>query len=48
MKSHKLKIIPKYFKAIIEGRKQFEIRENRRMLQIGTSVLAELVRFYQF
>lgn len=35
MKLHELKILPKYYKAQIEGKKNFEIRKNDRNYRIG-------------
>jgi hypothetical protein len=32
---HKIKIMPEYFKAVLEGRKPFEIRNNDRHYQEG-------------
>jgi hypothetical protein len=40
--NHDLKIAPAYFKAVIEGRKTFEIRKDDRGFQAGDTVtLAE-------
>ncbi|MBC9808167.1 ASCH/PUA domain-containing protein [Carnobacterium maltaromaticum] len=35
MKVHELKIEPKYFEAVKDGRKKFEIRKNDRNFQEG-------------
>lgn len=35
IKTHKLKIEPEYFQAIIDGSKPFEIRKNDRNYQVG-------------
>lgn len=35
MKVHKLKILPEYYRAQIEGKKNFEIRKNDRNYQVG-------------
>lgn len=35
MKVHKLKILPEYYNAQIEGKKNFEIRKNDRNYQVG-------------
>ena len=32
---HELKILPKYFEAVKDGRKTFEIRYNDRSFQVG-------------
>lgn len=39
MKVHKLKILPEYYNAQIEGKKNFEIRKNDRNFQIGDWLL---------
>lgn len=39
MKVHKLKILPEYYNAQIEGKKNFEIRKNDRNYQIGDWLL---------
>lgn len=36
---HKLKILPKYFKEVINNRKQFEIRKNDRDFKVGDTLL---------
>lgn len=36
---HKLKIYPKYFNAILNGSKPFEIRKNDRNFHVGDNVL---------
>lgn len=36
---HELKIYPKYFEAIIDGKKTFEIRKNDRGFQVGDRVV---------
>lgn len=38
-KLHELKIYPKYFNSIIDGKKQFEIRKNDRGFHVGDNVL---------
>lgn len=35
MTTHELKILPEYYRAIIEGQKTFEIRNNDRNFQVG-------------
>lgn len=32
---HELKIYPKYFEAVISGKKKFEIRKNDRKYRVG-------------
>lgn len=39
MKVHKLKILPEYYNAQIEEKKNFEIRKNDRNYQIGDWLL---------
>lgn len=39
MKVHKLKILPEYYNAQIEGKKNFEIRKNDRNYQVGDWLL---------
>ena len=36
---HELKIYKKYFNAILDGRKKFEIRRNDRGFQVGDNVI---------
>ena len=36
---HELKIYPKYFEAIIDGKKTFEIRKNDRGFRVGDRVV---------
>lgn len=38
MKIHTLKILPKYFEAVLSGQKNFEIRRNDRHYQSGDQV----------
>ncbi|MED4852257.1 DUF3850 domain-containing protein [Caldifermentibacillus hisashii] len=40
-KLHRLKIQPKYFEAVCDGKKSFEIRKNDRNFQVGDSLLLE-------
>ncbi len=39
MKVHKLKILPEYYNAQIEGKKNFEIRKNDRGYQVEDWIL---------
>ncbi|MEN2360817.1 ASCH/PUA domain-containing protein [Levilactobacillus brevis] len=39
MKTHKLKILPKYMSAQLSGVKTFEIRKNDRNYQVGDRLL---------
>lgn len=39
MKVHKLKILPEYYKAQIEGNKNFEIRKNDRDYKVGDKLV---------
>jgi len=36
---HKLKILPEYFKAVVEGNKTFEIRKNDRDYKVGDTLI---------
>ena len=36
---HELKIYPKYFKEILNGNKQFEIRKNDRGFRVGDTII---------
>lgn len=38
-KTHELKIYPKYFEAILDGKKTFEIRKNNRNFHVGDSIV---------
>ena len=38
-KTHELKIYPKYFEAILDGKKTFEIRKNNRIFHVGDSIV---------
>ena len=38
-KTHELKIYPKYFEAILDGKKTFEIRKNDRNFHVGDRVV---------
>ncbi|EAE2532704.1 TPA_asm: RNA-binding protein [Listeria monocytogenes] len=38
-KTHKLKILPKHFIDIMEGRKTFEIRKNDRDYEVGDMLI---------
>lgn len=38
MRTHQLKILPDYFKAVYERRKNFEIRNNDRHFAVGDTV----------
>ncbi|EKD8217487.1 DUF3850 domain-containing protein [Listeria innocua] len=39
--THKLKIDIKYFKAILSGKKNFEIRNNDRNFKVGDTVILQ-------
>lgn len=41
MKKHELKILPIYFQAQLEGKKNFEIRKNDRNYNVGDLLLLE-------
>lgn len=41
MKIHKLKTLPKYFKAQMLGNKQFELRKNDRDFHVGDVLVLE-------
>jgi ASC-1-like (ASCH) protein len=41
MAAHELKILPEYFKAQKEGKKNFEIRKNDRGYQVGDLLILE-------
>lgn len=38
-KTHELKIYPKYFEEILDGKKTFEIRKDDRDFQVGDSIV---------
>lgn len=38
-KLHELKIYPKYFNAVLDGSKTFEIRKNDRCFRVGDNIL---------
>lgn len=38
-KRHELKILPKYFKDIVDGYKNFELRKNDRDFKIGDTLM---------
>ncbi|KON86595.1 RNA-binding protein [Sporosarcina globispora] len=40
-KTHKLKILPKYFEPVAKGIKNFEIRKNDREFEIGDNLLLQ-------
>ena len=46
METHKLKILPQYFKAVQDGSKTFEIRKNDRGYKVGdTLILQEYINY---
>lgn len=48
MKVHELKIEPKYFEAVKDGGKKFEIRKNDRDYKVGDIlVLLEYDKYYE-
>lgn len=38
MQCHNLKILPQYFKAVVDGTKKFELRKNDRDYQVGDCI----------
>jgi ribosomal protein S17 len=40
-KIHTLKTWPEYYKAVVEGRKKFEIRKNDRDFQVGDCLVLQ-------
>lgn len=39
--THKLKILPKYFEAVVDGSKTFEIRRNDRDYKVGDILILQ-------
>lgn len=39
--THALKIVPPFFKDIVEGEKTFEVRRNDRLFKVGDSLLLQ-------
>lgn len=39
MKTHELKILPQYFKAVQNGSKTFELRKNDRRFKVGDTLI---------
>ncbi|MBC1934587.1 ASCH/PUA domain-containing protein [Listeria seeligeri] len=39
MTIHELKILPEYYRAIIKGRKTFEVRKNDRNFKVGDCLI---------
>ena len=37
--SHELKILPKYFEAVVAGVKRFELRKNDRNFKVGEQII---------
>ena len=40
-KTHTLKILPEYYRALLEGRKTFEVRKNDRDFREGDTLMLE-------
>lgn len=40
-RTHKLKILPKYFESILDGTKNFELRKNDRDYKVGDDLILE-------
>lgn len=41
MKTHKLKILPKYFDDVVSHKKQFELRKDDRDYEVGDDLLLQ-------
>lgn len=41
MKTHKLKIWPEYYRAVVKGKKTFEIRRNDRNFKVNDLLILE-------
>jgi len=44
MTTHELKIRPKFFEAVVSGRKTFEIRKNDRNFKVGDCIVLKEYR----
>jgi ASC-1-like (ASCH) protein len=40
-KTHTLKILPEYYRAVMDGRKTFEVRKNDRDFRVGDTLSLE-------
>lgn len=38
-KTHELKILPEYYKAVLKGKKKFELRKNDRDYEVGDRLI---------